>query len=244
MKQSVAKGFLKYIKEQMDDFTYLLDDFYNPEQGWNESLHKRIVQEGIAKRENNWVTIQWSMGKPNPLSHRPKLFKGKDIQFVNNKGDIVKEEEARDPVTRDIKEGYSVVSPDYRWTIVNSVLSVDFIFNSLSVADRFEELFTMRVYMSNSTYIDLPVLGKTCIFIDDIAMGEVDKFDRNGQGTLLSLPVDFVITYPLIEPVKPKYKSTFVQEKKPLIKEIISNVELKENPTENNPKIIRRTHNV
>ena len=224
MQNAVVKGFLKYIKETLDEFYYLLDDFYNPERGWNDTLNKRLAQQEISKREKNWVSIMWNISHPNPLSYRPKLFKGKDVQFVNTHGDRVTFEEAMDPVTRELRKGYSAVSPDYRWTFVSATLSLDFVFNSLDEAIKFQELFTMRVYMSNSAYLDLPIVGKCCVHINDVAMGDIDKYDRSGQGTLLSLPIDFVLHYPLIEPVKPVNKGPYEPTRKTLIQEIITNV--------------------
>lgn len=202
MQESVAKGINTFIKSQIPEFTAIMEDYYDTEQGFTESLERRLAKVGYDKKTDKaWYATMWNMGKPEVNSHRPKIFKVKDIQWVNNKGDLVTQSEAQDPTTLKTKPGYSVVSPDYRYTIVQSVYNLDFIFNSIDNASTFQELFTLRVYMSRSTYINLPILGKTCVYIDDVAMGEIEKFDRIAQGTLLSLPIDMILTYPLIAPV-------------------------------------------
>lgn len=231
MQETVAKGILNYLKDQTPEFEHIIQDFYDTDQGFTDSLNRRLVKKQYSQLEKPWVAVMWNMMKPEPLSHRPKIFKAKEIQWVNNRGDLVLKEEAQDPVTLKPKPGYSAVSADYRYSVVQSVFSLDYIFNSVDQASTFQELFVMRIYMSQSVYVPLPVLGKTCVYIDEIAAGEIDKFDRTSQGTLLSIPVDIVLTYPLIVPVltKESIKNPLVTERKPLITDIKINHSLKKN---------------
>ena len=221
MQESVATGINKFISSQIPEFEAIMDDFYDPDTGFTETFQRRLAKVPYQAKEKKWYAVMWNMGKPEPLSHRPKIFKVRDIQWVNNLGDLVSAEEAQDPITLQAKPGYSAVSPDYRYSIVQSTLNLDFIFNSIDNASTFQELFTLRVYMSRSTYLILPIIGKCCAYIDEVAMGDIDKFDRLAQGTLLSIPIDMVITYPLIAPViPPKDQPAFTTERKPLISEI------------------------
>ena len=226
MQESVIKAVNSFIKSQMPEFDQLIEDYYDTDTGFTESLERRIAKVGYDKKtDKRWYATMWNMGKPEILSHRPKIFKIKEVQWVNNLGDLVSPEEAQDPVTLEPKPGYSAVSPDYRYTIVQSTFNLDYIFNSIDNASIFQELFTLRIYLSRSFYATLPVLGKTCIYIDDVAMGEIDKFDRLSQGTLLSLPIDMVLTYPLIAPVLPSEEQPpYTIERKPLI----TNIEFKQ----------------
>lgn len=221
MQESVATGIVKFVESQMPEFKKVMDSFYDPDTGFTETLQRRLAEVPYDIKETPWYAVMWNMGKPEPLSHRPKIFKVREVQWVNNLGDLVPAEEAQDPITLQAKPGYSAVSPDYRYSVVQSTLNLDFIFNSIDKASDFQELFTLRVYMSRSTYLILPVIGKCCVYIDEVAMGEIDKFDRLAQGTLLSIPVDMVITYPLIAPIiPPKDQPAFTTERKPLISEI------------------------
>lgn len=227
MQESIAKVTNEFVKSQMPEFEALIEDYYDTDTGFTESLERRIAKVGYDKKtDHKWYATMWNIGKPEMLSHRPKIFKIKEVQWVNNLGDLVEQEEAQDPVTLQPKPGYSAVSPDYRYTVVQSTYNLDYIFNSVDNASDFQELFTLRVYMSRSFYATLPIIGKTCIYIDGIAMGEIDKFDRLAQGTLLSLPVDMVLTYPLIAPVLPgKEQPKYTIERKPLITNIDFNSE-------------------
>lgn len=221
MQESVALGIIKYIKDQTPEFKHVIESYFDVEQGFTESLQRRLAKVDYDIKETSWTATMWNLRKPEILSHRPKIFKVKDVQFVNNKGDLVDREKAVNETSGLVKPGFKAVSPDYRYTIVQSVLQLDFIFNSIKNASLFQELFTLRLYLSQSTYVNLPVLGPTCIYIDEIAMGDIDKFDRTAQGTLLSLPIDMVLTYPLIAPVLPKEElPCFTQERKPLINDI------------------------
>lgn len=221
MQETIAKGITKWINDQTPEFKHVFDDYFDTEQGFTDELQRRLAKVDYNIKEEKWVAVMWNLQKPEPLSHRPKIFKVRDIQFVNSKGDLVDEVEALDPISKMPKPGYTAVSPDYRYTIVQSVLQLDFIFNSYKHASMFQELFTLRVYMSNTAYIPLPVLGETAIYIDEVAMGDIEKFDRISQGTLLSLPIDMVITYPLIAPILPKEQlAPFTQERKPLIQSL------------------------
>ena len=201
MQETIAVATLDYIRNQLPDFSYILQDWYEPETGFTDSLARRLARKDYADKEQNWVAIMWNLAKPEPLSHRPRLFKAREVQYVNNRGDLVPEDEAKNQATQKLNPGYTAVSPDYRYTVVQSVFNLDFIFNSVDIASTFQELFVLRVYMSNAFYASLPIIGNTCIYIDEIAMGEIDKFDRTAQGTLLSLPIDMVLTYPLIQPI-------------------------------------------
>lgn len=230
MQESVAVGITEFIASQMPEFKKVMSDYYDTETGFTESLQRRLAKVPYNIKEEKWYATMWNLGKPEPLSHRPKIFKIRDVQWVNNLGDLVTAEEAQDPITLQPRPGYSAVSPDYRFTIVQSTLNLDFIFNSVDNASTFQELFTLRVYMSRSTYLVLPVIGKCCVYIDEVAMGEIDKFDRLSQGTLLSLPVDMIITYPLIAPIlPPKHLPEYTTERKPLITEIGFNYEIGNN---------------
>jgi len=221
MQESVATGIVNFIGDQMPEFKKVMDSFYDPDTGFTETLQRRLAEVPYDIKETKWYATVWNMGKPEMLSHRPKIFKVREVQWVNNLGDLVKAEEAQDPITLQAKPGYAAVSPDYRFSIVQSTLNLDFIFNSIDNASTFQELFTLRVYMSRSTYMVLPIIGKCCVYIDEVAMGEIDKFDRLAQGTLLSIPIDMIITYPLIAPIiPPKDQPAFTTERKPLISEI------------------------
>lgn len=221
MQETVAKGITRWITQQTPEFKHVFDDYFDSEQGFTDELARRLAKVDYNIKTENWVAVMWDLKKPEPLSHRPKIFKVRDIQFTNSKGDLVLVEEALDPITKMPKPGYMACSPDYRYTIVQSVLQLDFIFNSYSKASLFQELFTLRVYMSNTAYIPLPVLGETAVYIDEVAMGDIEKFDRIAQGTLLSLPIDIVLTYPLIAPVLPKGEvAPFTTERVPLIQGI------------------------
>ena len=230
MQESVVKGINKFIQSKLPEFRLVMDDYYDKDTGFTESLERRLAKVDYNIKEENWYAVMWYMGKPDPMSHQSRMFKIKDVQWVNNLGDLTPESEAQDPVTLQPKLGYAAVSPDYEATIVQSVLNLDFIFNSTDNASYFQELFIMRLYRSKSAYIVLPVIGKCCIYIDDIAMGEVDNFDRLAQGTLLSLPIDMVLTYPLIEPKLTKsYRPKYTTERKPLITNISFNYETSSN---------------
>ena len=222
MQESIIKATNDFIKSQMPEFEQLIADYYDTDTGFTESLERRLAQVGYDKKtDKKWYALMWNMGKPEILSHRPKIFRVREVQWVNNLGDLVSQEDAQDPVTLRPKKGYSAVSPDYRYTVVQSVFNLDYIFNSVSNASLFQELFTLRIYLSRSFYATLPILGKTCIYVDDIAMGEIDKFDRIAQGTLLSLPIDLVLTYPLISPVvPPEDQPKYTIDRKPLITDI------------------------
>lgn len=221
MQESVAVGINQFIASQLPEFEAIMETFYDPDKGFTETFQRRLAKVPYQAKEKKWYATMWNMGKPEPLSHRPKIFKIREVQWINNLGDLVTAEEAQDPITLKPKPGYMAVSPDYRYTVVQSILNLDFIFNSVDNASTFQELFTLRVYMSRSTYLVLPVIGKCCVYIDDVAMGEIDKFDRLAQGTLLSIPVDMVITYPLIAPViPPKDQPLYTTERKPLISDI------------------------
>lgn len=221
MQESVVVGIVDFVDSQIPEFKKIMDSYYDTETGFTESLQRRLAKVPYNIKEEKWYATMWNFGKPEPLSHRPKIFKAREIQWVNNLGDLVPAEEAQDPITLQPKPGYSAVSPDYRFTIVQSTLNLDFIFNSVDNASLFQELFTLRVYMSRSTYLVLPDIGKCCVYIDEVAMGDIDKFDRLSQGTLLSIPVDMIITYPLIAPViPPKDQPLYTTERKPLISDI------------------------
>ena len=224
MQETVAKGITHWIREQFPDFKFVMEDYFDTEQGFTDELARKLAKVNYDVKTEAWTACMWNLQKPEPLSHRPKIFRVKDIQFVNSKGDLVPEDEALDPITRMPKKGYMACSPDYRFSIVQSVLQLDYIFNSYNNASLFQELFTLRIYMSQSAYISLPVIGKCCCYIDEVAMGDIDKFDRIAQGTLLSLPIDMVITYPLIAPVLPiKPLEPYTTERKPLTQRIIFN---------------------
>lgn len=221
MQETIAKGMCKWITDQTPEFKHVMDDYFDVEQGFTDELQRRLAKVPYNIKEEKWVATMWNLQKPEPLSHRPKIFKVRDIQFINSKGDLVPEEEALDPITKLPKKGYTACSPDYRYTVVQSVLQLDFIFNSFNNASLFQELFTLRIYMSNTAYIPLPILGETAVYIDEVAMGDIDKFDRISQGTLLSLPIDMVITYPLIAPIiPPKDLPPYTTDRKPLIQSI------------------------
>lgn len=221
MQETIAKGMCRWVADQMPEFKSVMEAYFDTEQGFTDELQRRLAKVSYNIKEEKWVATMWNLGKPDPLSHRPRIFKVRDVQFVNSKGDLVSQEEALDPISKLPKKGYTACSPDFRYTVVQSVLQLDFIFNSFDNASLFQELFVLRVYMSNSTYMALPVLGQTAVYIDDVAMGEIDKFDRIAQGTLLSLPIDMVLTYPLIAPILPsKELPPYTQERKPLIQSI------------------------
>lgn len=220
MQETIVKGILKYFRTQTPEFKYIMDDYFDTEQGFTEELSRRLAKVNYNIKEEAWTACMWNIGKPEIQSHRPKIFKVRDVQFVNKKGDLVPELEALDPTTKTVKPGYRACSPDYRYTIVQSVINLDYIFNSMNKASLFQELFTIRLYMSSSCYINLPILGNTCVYIDEIAMGDIEKFDRTSQGTLLSLPIDIIATYPLIAPVIPADPKPFETERKTLIQNI------------------------
>lgn len=221
MQETIAKGITSWVTKQTPEFKHVFDDYFDTERGFTDELARRLAKVDYDIKEEPWVATMWNLLKPEPLSHRPKIFKARDVQFVNSKGDLVSEKDALDPVTLLPKKGFTACSPDYRYTVVQSVLQLDFIFNSYSKASLFQELFILRVYMSNTAYIPLPILGETAVYMDEVAMGDIEKFDRISQGTLLSLPIDMVITYPLIEPVLPKSSlPPYTQERTPLIQKI------------------------
>lgn len=199
---SVIKGVINYIKSQTQEFNYIMEEFYSPEQGFTETLARKLAKKSNQEKDENWIAMMWNRTKPEPMSHRPKIFKVIGPAWFNNLGDLVDQEEAVND-NNEIRPGYSCKSCDYRATWVQSVLELDFIFNSIDWASYFEEIFTLKVYMSKSITVPLPVIGNTVIHLDEIAMGEIDKFDRLQQGTLLSVPVDIVMTYPTIIALTP-----------------------------------------
>ena len=49
MQETVAKGILNYLKDQTPEFEHIIQDFYDTDQGFTDSLNRRLVKKQYSQ---------------------------------------------------------------------------------------------------------------------------------------------------------------------------------------------------